>query len=61
MTVARACHSAVVLPDGKLLAIGGEVDPQMYEGTSTYSKGAGLPSTEILDPVNGSWTAGAPR
>lgn len=46
-TTARAYHTAEVLPDGKVMLIGGQ------DGGSVI-----LSSTEIYDPVANSWSAG---
>jgi hypothetical protein len=47
LATARACHTATLLNNGKVLVVGG------FNQT-----GAALASTEIYDPATGLWTAG---
>jgi hypothetical protein len=49
MNVARRVHSAILLPNGKVLVMGG-VDPNQNI----------LASAEIFDPATGNWTLTAP-
>ncbi len=66
MTIGRAEHSATTLPDGRVLAVGGEV--LAGRGGPFGTSGSALParppditsSTEIYDPVAGRWAAGPP-
>ena len=46
MSVARSCHSATLLPNGKVLVAGGQ--------GSDFNA---LASAELYDPASGSWTA----
>jgi galactose oxidase len=55
MTYARAFSSSVVLPDGKVLVVGGQQHPQTFTDT-----GAVL-SPELWDPATGSFTVMAPQ
>ena len=48
LQIARAAHSALLLPDGRVLAVGGL-------GAQT---GAGISQTELFDARTGNWTAG---
>jgi hypothetical protein len=53
MTVARAYHTATLLPNGKVLVAGGHGDIGYYGDGS-------LASTELFDPATGTWTPAAP-
>jgi len=46
MNEARSYHTATLLPDGRVLVVGG-----------LNSGGISLPSAELYDPSNGTWTA----
>ena len=46
MTNKRACHTATLLPSGKVLVVGGTGDPSNS-----------LSSAELYDPLTGMWTA----
>ena len=46
LNTARYCHTATLLPNGKVLVAGG------YDGNSGY-----LTSAELYDPATGTWTA----
>jgi hypothetical protein len=52
MTHARLLHNAVVLPDGKVLVIGGGVN-------ADYGNPVRIP--EMFDPATGTWTTMAPQ
>ena len=54
MHAARYAHTLTVLPDGRVLAIGGGVDMNQ-EHVSTGER-----SAEIWDPTTGAWTTVAP-
>lgn len=60
MTVYRDRHGAVILPDGRMLIIGG-VDTELVPLVSFSGPAMPwiLPSTEILDPRNGHFSAAA--
>jgi galactose oxidase len=55
MTYARAFSNSVVLPDGKVLVVGGQQHPQTFTDT-----GAVL-SPELWDPATGNFTVMAPE
>jgi galactose oxidase len=55
MTYARAFSNSVVLPDGKVLVVGGQQHPQSFTDT-----GAVL-SPELWDPATGNFTVMAPQ
>ncbi len=55
MAYARAFSNSVVLPDGKVLVVGGQQHPQGFTDT-----GAAL-SPELWDPVTGQFTVMAPE
>lgn len=55
MAYARALSNSVVLPDGKVLVVGGQQHPQPFTDT-----GAAL-SPELWDPVTGKFTVMAPE
>jgi galactose oxidase len=55
MTYARAFSNSVVLPDGKVLVVGGQQHPQTFTDT-----GAVL-SPELWDPATGNFTVMAPQ
>jgi galactose oxidase len=55
MTYARSFGSSVVLPDGKVLVVGGQQHPQTFTDT-----GAVL-SPELWDPATGGFTVMAPQ
>jgi hypothetical protein len=48
LQVARVGHSALLLPDGQVLAVGGSSDGAQ----------AGISETELFDATMGKWTAG---
>ncbi|NQU49001.1 MAG: hypothetical protein HQ519_10175 [Planctomycetes bacterium] len=56
MAQSRAFHNAVLLLDGRIMAIGGVIGPF---GTGPYYTKV-LSSVEIYDPATDSWTNGAP-
>lgn len=49
LNVARAVHTATLLPSGKVLVVGGENSTNYY-----------LSSAELYDPASGTWTLTAP-
>lgn len=53
MLTARSYHTATLLPNGKVLVVGG------YGSVGYYGNGS-LNSTELFDPATGTWTATAP-
>lgn len=53
MLTARAYHTATLLPNGKVLVVGG------YGSIGYYGNGS-LSSTELFDPATGTWTPAAP-
>jgi hypothetical protein len=53
MKYARSYHTLTVLPDGKVLASGGQ------NGTDGVDETTGLLATEIWDPETNTWTVGA--
>lgn len=54
MSVTRHLHTATLLPDGRVLVVGG------YTLEGDYQLPAGRTSAEIYDPAAGTWTAAAP-
>ena len=53
MKYARSYHTLTVLPDGKVLASGGQ------NGTDGVDQTTGILATEIWDPATNTWTVGA--
>jgi WD40 repeat protein len=51
LATARSEHTATLLPNGKVLVVGG-AGGSNPDGTTTY-----LASAELYDPANGTWTA----
>jgi hypothetical protein len=52
MVAPRASHTATLLPDGRVLLVGGE-------GDASTSAGFALASAELYDPASGTWSATA--
>ena len=58
MAEPRERHAAAMLPDGRVMVIGGQSIFRDPDGTGRdYAQ---LGSTEIFDPATGTWTAGPP-
>jgi N-acetylneuraminic acid mutarotase len=55
MQTPRACHTATLLPNGKVLVAGGGGPPWRHDGCGAS---ASTPSAELYDPATGTW-AGA--
>ena len=54
---ARCCHTATLMPDGRVLVAGGEALQYQENASRTY---ASLRSAELYDPRNATWTNTAP-
>jgi len=52
LNVARAFHTATLLPNGQVLVTGGEGETNSYSGVVISS----LSSAELYDPASGTWT-----
>ncbi len=55
MSTARESHSATLLPDGRVLVVGGYTVTVSVDGGSTVM--TSLASAELYDPASGRWTA----
>ena len=55
MSTARESHTATLLPDGKVLAVGGY--SVVTSGKPNGFTGTPLDSAELYDPASGTWTA----
>ena len=60
MHTARSGHTATVLPDGRVLVVGGNHDNQLTEPLGFGVRPASQDSVEIYDPATGAWQRAAP-
>jgi hypothetical protein len=54
LATSRVGHTATLLPDGKVLVVGGETDSAAFPGNPV-----GVASAELYDPATGSWAPAA--
>jgi len=57
---ARHGHTATLLPDGRVLVVGGNDDNQLTDPLGYGVRSAGPDSVEIYDPAAGTWQKAAP-